>query len=165
MTPQEAFDEYHQAVFSFAYRLTRRADLAEDITQECFLAFVRSPERFDPARGTVKTYLFAIARNLTLKYFRDFRGEEALAVESAIPALDPREELDISTAVASAIAELPPLQQESLVLFEYAGLTLEEIAEVTRMDTGAIKSRLHRARERLRKRLAPYRKRNAHGSV
>jgi hypothetical protein len=64
---EAAFDEYHQAVFDFAYRLTRCADLAEDITQECFLALMRAPERFNAERGTLKTFLFAIARNLTLK--------------------------------------------------------------------------------------------------
>jgi RNA polymerase sigma-70 factor (ECF subfamily) len=45
--------------------------VAEDITQECFLALMRAPERFDPDRGNLKTYLFAIARNLTLKNYRD----------------------------------------------------------------------------------------------
>ena len=67
MTPEKAFDEYHQAVYSFAYRLTLREDIAEDITQECFLALIRAPQRFDEARGTMKTYLFSIARNLAIE--------------------------------------------------------------------------------------------------
>jgi RNA polymerase sigma-70 factor (ECF subfamily) len=71
VTPEDAFDQYSQAVYSFLYRLTRREDLAEDLTQEAFLAFVRAPERFDPARGNAKTYLFSIARNLALKQYRD----------------------------------------------------------------------------------------------
>jgi DNA-directed RNA polymerase specialized sigma24 family protein len=54
----------------------------------------------------------------------------------------------------------------AIALFEYEGLTLEEIAQVTGADTGTIKSRLHRARERLKRILAPYRKEsNAHGTV
>src|SRR5579862_902561 len=94
MKPEQAFDQYHQAVYSFAYRLSRRADVAEDITQECFLSLVRAPERFDPARGTVKTYLFAIARNLVLKNYRDNREDPA---EEAIeaPSTDPRQSLEI----------------------------------------------------------------------
>jgi len=162
MTPEQAFDHYHQAVYDFAFRLTRRAELAEDIVQECFLAFVRSPERYDPARGTVKTFLFAIARNLTLKHYRDHRAEEGL--EEIDASSDPRQSLDASTAVAAAVACLPPFQQEALVLFEYAGSTLEEIAHIVGADVGTVKSRLHRARARLRRSLAAYGS-NLHGTV
>lgn len=160
MTPQEAFDRHHRAVFDFAYRLTGRADVAEDVTQECFLAFVRAPERFDAARGSVRTYLFAIAWNLALKRYRDHGSEEPLPEELA--AREARSGIDVATA----IAELPPLQRESLVLFQYEGCTLEEIATVAGVDVGTVKARLHRARERLRRRLAPYRKvGNANGTV
>lgn len=76
MSPQDAFDRYHRQIYSFVRRMTRSAQTAEDITQDCFVAFVRSPQRFDGAKGTVRTYLFSIARNLTLKHFRDSAGEE-----------------------------------------------------------------------------------------
>src|SRR5947209_8098712 len=107
MTPEKAFDQYHQAVYSFAYRLTRRADVAQDITQECFLAFVRAPGRFDPSRGSVKTFLFSIARNLALKHYRDWGGEESLDDEEMPGGGDPRPALEISTAVGTAVASLP----------------------------------------------------------
>lgn len=153
MTPEQAFDHYHQAVFRFAWRLTRRADLAEDIVQECFLAYLRAPGRFDPARGSVKTYLFAIARNLVLKDYRDNGREDPLPdllLEAPCP--------DLAAAVAQAVSALPPLQREALVLFEYEGFTLEEIAQIAGTDVGAVKGRLHRARERLKRTLAPCRR-------
>ncbi len=166
MTPQQAFDQYHQAVYSFAYRLTRRDDVAEDVTQECFLALVRAPQRFDQARGTVKTYLFSISRNLALKQYRDHTAEEPLDDSETPAANDPRLTLEVSSAVAAAVACLPQLQQEALILFEYEGATLEEIAQIVCADIGTVKSRLHRARERLRRVLAPYRKvGNTHGTV
>jgi RNA polymerase sigma-70 factor (ECF subfamily) len=152
MTAEEAFDRYHQAVFQFAYRLTMRADVAEDITQECFLALVQAPGRFDASRGPIKTYLFGIARNLVLKELRDSHGETVLE-EAPAPVERPGAEL--ASVVAQAVAALPPLQREAVVLFEYEGFTLEEIAEVTGADTNAIKSRLHRARESLKKALRP----------
>ena len=156
---EQAFDQYHRAVYRFVYRLTLSPDTAEDITQECFLAFLRAPGRFDRARGTVKTYLFAIARNLVLKDYRDNRAEVAMEQEDATAGIaDPRTGQEISSAVAQAVAALPPLQQEALVLFEYEGFTLEEIAQVSGADVGTIKSRLHRARERLKRTLAPYKK-------
>ena len=165
MTPQQAFDQYHQAVYGFAYRLTRRADWAEDLTQECFLALVRAPQRFDPERGSMKTYLFAIARNLALKHYRDQWAEESLDEDAGWPGPDPRSNIDVGAAVEAAIARLPPLQQEVLVLFEYSGLTLEETACVVEAEVGTVKARLHRARANLRRLLSPYRKVGAaHGA-
>src|ERR1700693_357061 len=160
---EDAFDDYHQAVFDFAYRLTHSADVAEDITQDCFLALVRAPERFNPDRGTLKNYLFAITRNLVLKNYRDQRTTETADLDLAS---DPRSTLEISSAVESAVAGLPHLQQEALVLFQYEGLALEEIAHIVGTDVGTVKSRLHRARERLRKELAPFRNvGGVHGTV
>ncbi len=79
------------------------------------------------------------------------------------PAVPRREEplrrlLDeeLVAKVRDAVAELPPLQREALVLFEYEGLALREIAEVVGTEVGAVKSRLHRARGRLRNSLSPY---------
>jgi RNA polymerase sigma-70 factor, ECF subfamily len=165
MTPQQAFDQYHQAVYGFAYRLTRRTDLADDLTQECFLALVRAPLRFDERRGSMKTYLFAIARNLAFKHYRDQYLEEPLDPDVEPTGADPRDAIEIGTAVAAAVGSLPPLQREALILFEYSGLTLEEVAQVVETEVGTVKARLHRARERLRRILAPYRKvENAHGS-
>jgi RNA polymerase sigma-70 factor, ECF subfamily len=59
--------------------------------------------------------------------------------------------------VNAAIQELPPLQREVVLLFEYEGFTLGEIADIVGTDIGAVKSRLHRAREKLRHTLAPLR--------
>lgn len=159
MTPQQAFDKHHQSVYRFAYRLTRDAGLAEDITQECFLAYLRAPGRVDPRLGTVRTYLFAIARNLVLKYYRDTRDSDPLE-DVAQERFSP----DLAAAVEEAVSSLPPLQQEAVVLFEYEGFTLEEIARIAGCDAGTVKSRLHRARERLKRILAPYRKGIAHGT-
>jgi RNA polymerase sigma factor (sigma-70 family) len=167
VTPEAAFDQYSQAVYSFLYRLTGREYLAEDLAQEAFLAFVRAPDRFEPARGTVKTYLFSIARNLALKHHRDHRAEEQLDEDQGyMLAIDPRASLEVESAVAGAVASLPPLQQEALILFEYEGSTLEEIAQIVGADVGTVKSRLHRARARLKRVLAPYRSGGkVHGTV
>ena len=156
MTPEAAFDQYSQLVYRFVYRVTRREDVAEDVTQDTFLALIRSPERWSAARGSMKTYLLAIARNLMLKRFRDYRNEEQLDIDDD-SASDPRGVLEISAAVADAIASLPALQQEAVVLFEYEGVTLEELAQIVAADVGTVKSRLHRARARLRRSLGPYR--------
>jgi RNA polymerase sigma-70 factor (ECF subfamily) len=63
---------------------------------------------------------------------------------------------ELSQKVQEAVTSLPPLQREALVLFEYEGLALSEIADIVGSDVGAVKARLHRARERLRSTLRPY---------
>ena len=63
---------------------------------------------------------------------------------------------ELSVKVREAVASLPPMQREALVLFEYEGLALSEIASIIGTDVGAVKSRLYRAREGLRNMLRPY---------
>jgi len=109
LTPERAFDQHHQAIYSFAYRLTRRPDVAEDITQECFLALVRAPERYDPARGSMKVFLFSIARNLALKQYRDERMEQASHGFEELRTVDPRGAIDLASAVMAAVTGLPQL--------------------------------------------------------
>ena len=62
----------------------------------------------------------------------------------------------LATQVSEAVFSLPPLQREALILFEYEGLSLSEMAEIAGTDVGAIKARLYRAREGLRRILRPY---------
>ena len=63
---------------------------------------------------------------------------------------------ELAQKVKEAVLDLPPLQREALVLFEYEGFSLIEIASVVGTDVGAIKARLHRARQRLRNKLSNY---------
>jgi len=138
-------------------------EVAEDITHDCFLSLIRKSGNFEPARASLRTYLYAAARNLAMKYFRDSGRETAIDDLSEAPAAPKREEpldqvldAELVGKVKAAVSDLPPLQREALVLFEYEGLPLNEIAGIVGCDVGAVKGRLHRARERLRNSLAPY---------
>jgi len=150
---------YHRhcsPVFQFAWRLTGSQSEAEDVTQECFLAMVNGAA-FDPDRGTLRTYLFGIARNLVLRRLR-ISGREAEEPAEAVAPVDMLGDLlaaERSELVARAVASLPMLQREAIVLFTFEQLSLDEIAKITAIDAGAVKSRLHRARESLRAALAP----------
>jgi len=159
----ELYERHREPIFRFAYRLLGSVELAEDITHDCFLSLIRKPENFDPARGQLRTYLFAAARNLAMKHFRNLGRESALDELSESPAGPAKEEplrqlLDgeLSAKVRDAVSNLPPLQREALVLFEFEGLALNEIAEIVGTDVGAVKARLFRARERLRNSLRQY---------
>ena len=159
----ELYERHRGSIFRFSYRLSGSVEMAEDITHDCFLGLIRKPENFLPGRASIRTYLFSAARNLWLKQLRNSSRESAMddIAEDRFIAVgkEPlRRVLDdeLSVKVQDAVSSLPPLQREALVLFEYEGLTLNEIARMVGTDVGAVKSRLHRARERLRNRLRPY---------
>jgi RNA polymerase sigma-70 factor (ECF subfamily) len=159
----ELYERYRDPIFRFAYRLLGSVEIAEDVTHDCFLSLIRKHENFRPERASLKTYLYAAARNLSLKHFRDQGRETGLDEVSREPIDSPRRgplrkvlEAELATQVREAILSLPPLQREALILFEYEGLSLNEVAEVAGTDAGAIKARLYRAREGLRRMLRPY---------
>jgi RNA polymerase sigma-70 factor, ECF subfamily len=150
------YQSHRSPVFQFAWRLTGSRAAAEDVTQECFLALARGAA-YDGQRGGLRTYLFGIARNLVLRRMRisEREAEEAADATAPVDVLGELLAAERSELVADAVARLPMLQREAIVLFTFEELSLEEIASVTGVDTGTVKSRLHRARESLRTALAP----------
>jgi RNA polymerase sigma-70 factor (ECF subfamily) len=161
---QTAFEQHKDVVYRFAWRMSGPA-AAEDITQDVFVSLLRHPDRFDPARGTLRAFLLGVARNLALKRWRSEHRFEPLD-EEAMAAREPAraevidfDRLDVGEMVGQAVRALGPLQREVVILAEYEGLTLAEIARTVDADVGTVKSRLHRARENLRRMLAPLRSR------
>ena len=159
----ELYNRHREPIFRFAYRLLGSIDIAEDITHDCFLSLIRRPEGYRAERAALRTYLFAIARNLALKHFRDTGRETGLEEVTQEPQIPPRQvplrkllDEELVAQVRNAVFSLPALQREALVLFEYEGLSLNEIAAVVDADVGAIKARLYRARESLKRMLRPY---------
>lgn len=157
------YERHRAAIFRFAYRLSGSVEAAEDITHDCFLGLIKKPKNFVPGRASLSTYLFSAARNLWLKQLRNSGRELALDewpeeqfVDGGKEPLGRLLDEELSMKVQEAVVSLPPLQREALVLFEYEGLALNEIASMVGTDVGAVKSRLHRARQRLRNALGPY---------
>jgi RNA polymerase sigma-70 factor (ECF subfamily) len=164
----EIYNRYRDSVYRFVVRLVSSTHVAEDITQECFLSVLRNPARFDGSRASLRTYLIAAARNLAFKRFSETGGEVELDSINFEPAATSREPLaemldeELSEVVRRAVESLPPLQREALILFEFEELALAEIAAIVNSDIGTVKSRLHRARQRLKQLLAPYYKDGAY---
>jgi RNA polymerase sigma-70 factor (ECF subfamily) len=150
------YSRHRTALFRFVYRLAGSVAVAEDVTQECFLALVQGAG-FDANRGTVQGYLFGMARNLAFRRLRiaDRESEEPAEIPAPLDVLGELLSSERSALVADAVASLPALQREAVILFEYEELSLEQIATIAGADVGAVKARLHRARESLRKRLSP----------
>jgi RNA polymerase sigma factor (sigma-70 family) len=152
---QAVFDEHKDAVYRFVWRMARSPSVAEDVTQDTFVALLRSPDRFDAARGTLRAFLLGIARNLVLKHWRAEHRYERLDDDVDVAAPFDLGRGDIGEMVGRAVGALGTLQREVVILAEYEGLTLAEIARMLDADIGTVKSRLHRARENLRRMLAP----------
>jgi len=157
------YERYRDPIFRFAFRLLGSAEAAEDVTHDCFLSLIREPGRFDPNRASLRTYIYAAARNLATKRYHSLGREMAIDELAEEPSAGERHSPmrlvlahELAGEVERAVSSLPPLQREALVLFEYEDLSLAEIAEVVGADEGAVKQRLFRAREKLRTRLDRY---------
>lgn len=147
---------YGAGLFRFAWRMIGSIEVAEDVTQECFLALARG-STFDERRGPLQTYLFGMVRHLVLRHLR-LTGREAEKFRETAAEFDVLDNLLVaerSELVRQAVASLPMLQREAIILFEYEELSLGDIAAATGANVGTIKARLCRARESLRKRLHP----------
>jgi RNA polymerase sigma-70 factor (ECF subfamily) len=152
----QLFDDHHKPLFRFAYRLTGSVADAEDIVQACFLELLRPDCSYDPKRAPLRTWLFGVVRNQSLKRLRQNAAPPPPA--TAGPPSPEHEVLREETEqiVQRAVLMLPALQREVLVLAHYEQMSLADIAGVLEIDVGAVKSRLQRARTSLREMLAAY---------
>jgi RNA polymerase sigma-70 factor (ECF subfamily) len=155
----EALLARHEAeIYRFGLRMCGDEEAAREVLQETLLAAFRHLSGF---RGdaSLSTWLYQIARSFCIKERRRERAEEPLDDEGDAAETGPGPEAaaharQIGAALAAGIAALPPEQREALVLRDVEGLSAEEAAEITGVEVGAHKSRLHRARLELRGHLA-----------
>ncbi len=120
---------------------------------------LRRPDVFDPNRGRLRTFLLAVTRNLVLKRWRDEKQWQSLDDEQFVATPIALLDNDTALIVGQAVNSLPPLQREVLVLAEYEELSVADIAIAVDSEVGTVKARLHRARENMRRILAPLKER------
>lgn len=177
---EEAFGElvarHQRGVLNFVYRMVQNRQVAEEITQEVFLALVKNAQRYKPT-AKFTTYLYTIASNMVSKeWLRRKRRPKVFSLfatwggpdnDSFHPLDHVKDEKadtvkafkkgEISAAVNEALKQLPAHQREAFVLRRFQDLSYKEIAEVTRVPIGTAKSRVVRAEQALRPLLAEYR--------
>jgi RNA polymerase sigma-70 factor (ECF subfamily) len=153
----EIYEKYSRDVHRFALYLSGNQALAEDLTSETFVHALCGNS--DIRVGTVKAYLFAIARNL----YRDFLGRQQRVVsnddlperESSMPTPDlAAEDREKFSNILRAIQKLPETEREALVLAVDQDLSYEQIAVILGCSVAAVKVRIHRARFKLKSELA-----------
>ena len=144
-------------VYRFTLRMSGNASVAEEVTQEVFLALLTQIDRFDAARGALSTWLCGIARRKLWKHLE--RSKDALLdfdeeTAAELPCTDdgPAETLlrqEAVAAVRAGMEELPPLLREVVILCALEEMSYEEAADVLAVPVGTVRSRLHRAKARL----------------
>lgn len=156
------YDRYADDVHRFVLRRLGR-DLADDLTADTFTAAFRQRHRFDETRESARPWLFGIAANLVGKHRRaEVRGLRAVARLAADPVASSWEDAadervvasSASPALAAALAKLSVADRHVLLLVAWADLSYAEVAEALTIPVGTVRSRLHRARERVRRSLA-----------
>lgn len=151
-------DEHRLPLFRFAYRMTQSVEDAEDIVQECFLELLRPGCSYNPSLTHIRTYLFGVVRNQSLKRLAH-RPVLCVGEPPASPDASPDSQVlrvELEEVVARAVADLPDGMREVLILAHYEEMAIAEIAQVMEMEPTTVKSRLQRARAQLRETLAAY---------
>jgi RNA polymerase sigma-70 factor (ECF subfamily) len=152
----ELFDRRQAEVFRFALFLSQSHSIAEDATQDVFVQVMHDAARFDPERGSLRPWLFGIARNFVRRRLERDRGWVPLAGERGegdieIPAPDegPLGDLTKSERIERlrrAILTLPISYREAVVLCDIQEMTYADAAASLGCAVGTVRSRLHRAR-------------------
>jgi RNA polymerase sigma-70 factor (ECF subfamily) len=159
-----AFDEvyaaFHVRLFSFLARLSRNRDVAEDLAEETWLRLVAHAPRLRP-ETRLGPWLFSVGRNLYVSYCRsrqiDYDARAGLHLWPTPPVsatpFESASATELQRHVEAALATLPPLYREALLLVAFEGCTPSEAAEICQVSAETMRQRLSRGRAMLARRL------------
>jgi RNA polymerase sigma-70 factor (ECF subfamily) len=158
------YDRHGGAAYSLAYRILGERGAAEDCVQEAFISIWRSGGRFDPTRGSVRSWTLSIVRNRAIDVLRGragkapkltFDDEEIL---EARPSGELTEEEamrhETATEVRGALSHLPDEQSKVIQLAYFGGFSQSEIAAMLNVPLGTVKGRMRLGLEKVRGELA-----------
>ncbi len=153
----EAYRRHAGAVFGLARRLLSRQNLAEEVVQEVFLRLWNDPERFDPARGALRSYLLAQVHGRSVDLVRAESARRAREERDARRSVTPdrdleREvwELTLHEHVRDALTGLNDAERKAIELAYFGGHTYREVADLLGEPEGTVKSRIRTGLGRLR---------------
>ena len=163
---QDLYRRYGSAAYGLAFRITAQPMLAEEVTQDAFLALWRTPEAFDPSRGAFRSFFLSLVHHRAVDTVRreerlrrrverasnlePVRGEDVadVVVEDAYLGVRRKEVLE-------ALTTLSPEQRQVIELAYFGGLTQTRIAERLGIPVGTVKTRTLAAMRKLRRSLEP----------
>ncbi len=158
-------DKYYQPVYQLCYRYLSNQEDAEEITQDVFIRLYNAASSYEP-RAKLYTFLYRIAVNLSLNRIRDRKLKRFISLETLKNnregVMDMRmqagpdkiiEQKENQEIIKKAIDSLPASQRTAVILKRYNELSYEEISEVMECSISAVESLLHRAKQKLKKKL------------
>lgn len=157
------FDRHAAVAFSLAYRICGRRAIAEDIVQESFLSLWRSGARYDPTRGSVRSWILSTVHNRAIDSFHKERatisrnvGDEGLAERMPAPQRTEAEieRRDDARQVRAALTTLPDEQRRVIELAYFGGFSHTQIAELLGLPPGTVKGRMRLGLTKMRLALA-----------
>lgn len=156
---RDVYREYGAAVYGLAYRVLANAAHAEDVTQDVFVRLWERPERFDPSRGTLRSFVLAMTHSRAVERVRAEEARQRRHVRDARTsardgiAPDPaavHEERATAIIVRDALSELPEPERVPIELAYYRGMSYRNVAEHLGEPVGTVKHRIRRGMHRMR---------------
>ncbi|MBZ5523420.1 MAG: RNA polymerase sigma factor [Acidobacteriia bacterium] len=157
------YERFQGPIYRFALHMSGNPATAEEITQEVFMILIDNPKGYDPGKGTLASYLFGAARNLTRRSLESTRldlplmedlledGDQAPCCDCDLLAELSRSEL--LDSLRRSVITLPELYREVVVLCDFEEMSYPEAARLLGCSEGTVASRLHRARTMLKAKL------------
>lgn len=140
---REAYAAHAPELYGFAVRSLGDSGLAEEAVQETFLRAWRAGERFDPQIGSLRTWLFAILRNVVIDLGRARAARPALAEKGIEPSVEPFDEALLSWQIEEAMRRIGEQHRRVLVETYYRGRPYADVAEELGVPEGTVKSRVY----------------------
>ncbi|MBT8213250.1 MAG: sigma-70 family RNA polymerase sigma factor [Acidimicrobiia bacterium] len=157
----EAYNRHGGAVFALARRVIRSRELAEEVTQEIFLRLWHKPQRFDPERGKLRSFLLSDTHGRAIDMIRSEGARKTREEREAAIAPQPQESVEgsvwqnvASAEIRQALMELSSDERAAIELAYFGGLTYREVAERLGQPEGTVKSRIRTGMKRLKVQLS-----------
>lgn len=159
---EDAYREHAAAVFGLARRLVGDRSLAEEVTQEVFLRLWRRPERYDPSRGGLLSFLLAdchgrsidVIRSESARRRRDDRAGHSGGLHAVTDVADDVCETTVHDLVALLLETLPDPEREAISIAYSGHVTYQQVAVILDMPEGTVKGRIRSGLRRMRSQMA-----------
>lgn len=167
---EELLQRYSDKAFNLSYRLTRNQQDAEEVLQDVFITVFRKIHGFE-GKSSFSSWLYRVTLNAALMKLRRRKNDPLVSIDDVLPqallngsprSADGQEGEKVSmrnqmlTVIQSAINKLPEDYRPVFILRDVDGLTSREVSKILNLSIPAVKSRLHRSRSMLRRRLSRY---------